>query len=314
MISSRVSGVLLGSRSAAAVGRLGNNYILAYPEGNGWVRHSLKRFVGRGSDGPRKTGGVHCISGVSFGVDVLGAPSKEMSNTSSAWETATSFAPTGAGAKFIGTYHGNQGQASLNVYVDGEILTLTDGQVVYGRGVRVSTSGVLTHPLINNQTVANYSYDYRAVSSGIEIDASVVWIVSGKVFAAYAMMPVDGVNVSGGFHTGMTDTSASPPVRALPDLGDRDYGVGLAASTSWVWGDEWFAVHYLSNATEWKAGGVDNRGTVVESRNISSGTSIIKVYNPRTKSLAGESVVAGTTHRYVAHVKFGKIVSNPSLW
>lgn len=236
----------------------------------------------------------------------------------SAWEVATSFVPDGGASVFLGTYHGNHTQSSLEVYVDGVMTNPANLVIVPAtESIRIVSKGTLIHP--TGGYVADITTEYVLDAYGLTISPTTTWVKPGRSRAAYAMMPVTGPRKHGGFTNGTTSRNAELSVALPTGLNVDQDSSKSKASTAWLWSSRWVAMHSVLDWETWVAGGIDDRKTVIETRmgSTAASTNLAKVYNPRNKNDAlGERIRPGMIHSYKARVMFALRTpgDDPSSW
>lgn len=230
-----------------------------------------------------------------------------LGETASAWEVATSFAPSGQSSSFMGTYHGNESAVSTTLTVDGVTNNLADGAIVAATNeIRFESQTYLSHPATGR--VASVQRVYRLNASGFFVQPKVTWEVTGNVTASYAMMPLNGpLHPKYPFSYAMT-SAYSGGVATIPTTTplDQDFAQGRS-SAAWVWGAKYAAMIHVVNIADWTSNWqYTDRFTVVEGRALvgsNSTTTLTKVYISRDKNV-GETVGNGTVHEYTARISF----------
>ncbi|MGB4761930.1 MAG: hypothetical protein WBP12_01070 [Candidatus Saccharimonas sp.] len=230
-----------------------------------------------------------------------------LGETASAWETATSFTPTGQSSSFMGTYHGNETAVSIALTLDGATTTLNDGDIRNANSeISFDCQLYMSHPSIGR--VAAVQRIYTLTPSGFFMNPRVTWEVDGVVTASYAMMPLNGaLHPKHPFNMAMTSAYVGAPATIPPTAPlDQDYAQAKSAA-AWVWGAYYAAIIHVTDIAAWVDGWqYTDRFTVVEGRALigaNSTTTLTKVYISRNKNIS-EPVSTGTMHAYTANIGF----------
>ena len=155
---------------------------------------------------------------------------RTLSQFDSAYEYAHEFAISGAtNYQYVGNIHGYDKGVTFRVYVDGEEVTLADGDQRTGSLAIVRTSE-LYHPDATTTKQADVATTYRFGAAGMTVEWRTVWAVTGaKVRRCYpAMFPLNGDTFTVG-------SLAHAPVDYALTANAGTYFGKLASDTCYVW-------------------------------------------------------------------------------
>ncbi|MGL4178282.1 MAG: hypothetical protein ACRCSN_19680 [Dermatophilaceae bacterium] len=237
----------------------------------------------------------------------------------SAWEYATVVGPSVAGAKFSGSFHGNEDQPEFpTVRIDGIDTVLTDGVPVIGmREVVVTKRSTLTNsanhngprPMAAGAPMASVETVYTLDGHGLLIAPTITWLHELNVTASYAMMALNGTREIGGqqFTRGVTSDWAGDWQTLPTTIGtDADFA-GAESAAAALRSANYVATISMEDYPAWRrqASSPLDRPTVVECRVLSAASSVTKIYMTGIKSAQGRLVAPGDTQKYRTRFMLG---------